>query len=137
MTKVKTEKVEGGKFTVESVKWSWSKSVKSPGVYRDDEFIRSKTKEEALEAVNYMLTHPKGLTYTITVEVDGEYITYWRHSMPCLGGLVKYRDSHGDRHFMNPYFPRDISVAYPEGNNVFIGCHLHINSYLYTLNNFS
>ena len=40
--------------------------------------------------------------------------------MPCLGGLVKYRDSHGKQHFMNPYFPRDIRVAFPEGDIVFI-----------------
>lgn len=110
-------------FKVETVKWSWAKAVKSPGVYRDDQFVRSKTKDEALDAIDFLMKTPSGLTYTITVLRDGEYLTYWRHSMPCLGGLVKYRDSHGAKHFMNPYFPRDISVAFPEGDITFIACH--------------
>ena len=111
------------KFVVETVKWSWPKTVQNPSVYRDDEFVRSKTKEEALNAVDFLLTKPKGLTYTITTHRDGEYFTYYRHSMPCLGGLVKYKDSHGETHFMNPYFPRDIRVPFPEGDIVYIGCH--------------
>lgn len=110
-----------GKFKIEKVKWSWREEVQAKTVYRDDEFVRSKTKEEALEAIEFLLIKPRGLTYTITVFKDGEYLTYWRHSMPCLGGLVKYRDSHGERYFMNPYFPRDISVAFPEGDITFIG----------------
>jgi hypothetical protein len=105
------------------VKWEWAKSVASPEVYRDDEFVRTKTKEEALAAIDFLMSQPKGLTYTITVLREDEYFTYWRHSMPCLGGLVKYRDSHGERHYMNPFFPRDIYVAYPEGENIFIACH--------------
>lgn len=108
---------------IETLKWSWASTVQSPGVYRDDEFVRSKTKEEALEVIDYLMGRPQGLTYTITVLREGEYITYWRHSMPCLGGLVKYRDSHGERHYMNPYFPRDIRVMYPEGDNIFIACY--------------
>lgn len=110
-------------FKVESVKWSWAKTVKLPEVYRDDEFVCSKTKEEALEAIDFLMKTPRGLTYTITVCRDDEYFTYWRHSMPCLGGLVKYRDSHGAQHFMNPYFPRDIRVAFPKGDITFIACH--------------
>jgi hypothetical protein len=110
-------------FTVEKVKWEWAEKVQSKNVYRDDEFVRSKTKEEALQVVDFMLNAPKGLTYTITVFKENQYFTYWRHSMPCLGGLVKYRDSHGERHFMNPYFPRDIRVAFPDGDIVYIGCH--------------
>lgn len=111
------------KFKIESVKWSWSKPVKSKDVYRDDEFVRTKTKARALKAIDFLMSQPKGLTYTITVKRDGEYFTYFRHSMPCLGGLVKYRDSHGERHFMNPYFPRDICVPFPEGEIVFIACY--------------
>lgn len=107
---------------IETVKWSWAAPVQSKNVYRDDEFVRSKTKEEALEAIDYLMTNPRGLTYTITVFRDGEYLTYWRHSMPCLGGLVKYRASHGDRYYMNPYFPRDIYVAFPEGDITYIAC---------------
>jgi len=107
---------------IETVKWSWADTVQSKNIYRDDEFVRSKTKEEALQAIDFLMTQPRGLTYTITVFRDEEYITYWRHSMPCLGGLVKYRDSHGERHFMNPYFPRDIRVAFPEGEIVYIAC---------------
>lgn len=110
-------------FKVETVKWSWAKAVQCPDVYRDDEFVRTKTKEEALEAIDFLMKTPQGLTYTITVLRDDAYFTYWRHSMPCLGGLVKYRDSHGEKHFMNPYFPRDIYVAFPEGDIVFIGYH--------------
>ena len=110
-------------FKIETVKWSWAATVQSKNVYRDDEFVRSKTAEEALEAIDFLMSTPRGLTYTITVLRDGDYYTYWRHSMPCLGGLVKYRDSHGEKHFMNPYFPRDIYVAYPEGDTVYIACH--------------
>ncbi len=111
------------KFAIQTVKWTWADKVQNKGVYRDDEFAKTKTKEEALEVTAFMLTQPKGLTYTITVKRDDGYYTYWRHSMPCLGGLVKYRDSHGEKYFMNPYFPRDIRVAYPEGDTVYIGCH--------------
>lgn len=110
-------------FKVETVKWTWAEAVQSKNVYRDDEFVRSKTKEEALAAIDFLMTKPVGLTYTITVFRDGEYLTYWRHSMPCLGGLVKYHDSHGPRYFMNPYFPRDIRVAFPEGEIVYIALH--------------
>jgi hypothetical protein len=110
-------------FKVETVKWSWAEAVQSKNVYRDDEFVRSKTKEESLEAIDFLMGKPVGLTYTITVLKDGEYLTYWRHSMPCLGGLVKYRDSHGQRYFMNPYFPRDIRVAFPEGEITYIACY--------------
>lgn len=110
------------KFKIETVKWTWADAVQSKNVYRDDEFVRTKTKEEALEAIDFLMGQPKGLTYTITVFRDGEYFTYWRHSMPCLGGLVKYRDSHGSDHYMNPYFPRDIRVAFPAGEIVFISC---------------
>lgn len=111
------------KFKVEVVKWQWAEAVQSKNVYRDDEFVRTKTAEEALAAIDFLMATPKSLTYTITVLRDGEYFTYWRHSMPCLGGLVKYRDSHGPKHFMNPYFPRDIYVPYPEGDTVYIACH--------------
>jgi hypothetical protein len=110
-------------FKVETVKWTWAEAVQSKSVYRDDQFVSTKTKEEALKAIDFLMKTPAGLTYTITVFRDDSYLTYWRHSMPCLGGLVKYRDSHGKRHFMNPYFPRDIRVAFPEGDIVFIACH--------------
>jgi len=110
-------------FTIEIVKWTWPDKVKNKAVYRDDEFVVSSTKKEAIEAIDFLLNKPQGLTYTITVYRDKKYFTYYRHSMPCLGGLVKYRDSHGDNHFMNPYFPRDIRVAFPEGKIIFIGCH--------------
>lgn len=113
---------DGKTFKIEKVKWSWTEKVQNKSVYRDDEFVRTATKEDALEAQKFLLSNPKGLTYAITVCRDGEYFTYYRHSMPCLGGLVKYRDSHGEKHFMNPYFPRDISVAFPEGDITFIGC---------------
>jgi hypothetical protein len=112
-------------FKIETSKWSWAKEVKNKDVYRDEEFVRSKTKEEALEATGFLLNKPRGLTYTITVFRDGEYFTYFRHSMPCLGGLVKYRDSHGSKYFMNPFFPRDIYVAFPEGDITFIGVYLN------------
>lgn len=110
-------------FKIETVKWKWADKVQSKEVYRDDEFVRAKTPEESLAAIDFLMQRPQGLTYTITVVRDGEYFTYYRHSMPCLGGLVKYRDSHGEKHFMNPYFPRDIRVAYPDGDTVFIACH--------------
>lgn len=110
-------------FKIETVKWSWPAAVQCKNVYRDDEFVRAKTKEEALKSIGFLLNQPKGLTYSITVFKNDEYFTYFRHSMPCLGGLVKYRDSHGAKHFMNPYFPRDIRVAFPEGDIVYIGCH--------------
>lgn len=109
-------------MNIESVKWSWAAAVQSKNVYRDDEFIRSKTKEEALQAIDLLMGQPKGLTYAITVFREGEYFTHYRHSMPCLGGLVKYRDSHGERYSMNPYFPRDIRVAFPDGDITFIAC---------------
>ncbi len=111
-------------FTIETMKWTWAETVKNPAVYRDDEFVRTNTKEESLEAIEFLMGKAKGLTYTITTfREDGMYYTYFRHSMPCLGGLVKYRDSHGEKHFMNPYFPRDIRVAFPEGEIIYIGCH--------------
>jgi hypothetical protein len=110
-------------FKIETVKWSWPFRVHNKSVYRDDEFVRSKTKEETLQAIGFLLNKPKGLTYSITVFRNNEYFTYFRHSMPCLGGLVKYRDSHGDRYFMNPYFPRDIRVSFPEGDIIYIGCY--------------
>lgn len=110
------------KFKIEKVKWNWPEKVKSKNVYRDDEFIQTNTKEEAIKSIDFLLSKKKrGLTYTITVFKDEKYFTYFRHSMPCLGGLVKYWDSHGDRYFMNPYFPRDIRVMFPEGDIVFIG----------------
>ena len=112
-------------FKIELIKWTWPAEVKSPIVYRDDEFVRTKTKEEALDAIEYLMSRPVGLTYTITVFSDNEYFTYFRHSMPCLGGLVKYKDSHGSRYSMNPYFPRDIKVAFPEGDITYIACHRH------------
>lgn len=121
--KLPTQRARTLTFTIETVKWTWPEAVKNKEVYRDDEFIRTKTAEEALAAIDFLMGKPRGLTYTITVLRDGEYFTYYRHSMPCFGGLVKYRDSHGARHFMNPYFPRDIRVAYPEGDTVFIACH--------------
>ena len=108
---------------IETVKWSWAKAVKNKEVYRDDEFVKTKTKAGALNAIELCMSQAKGLTYTITVFRDGHYYTYFRHSMPCLGGLVKYKDSHGEKYYMNPYFPRDIRVAYPEGDTIFIACH--------------
>lgn len=108
---------------VETVKWQWAEAVQKKDIYRDYELIRSKTKEEALASIDYLMTIPKGRTYTITVLQDEQYLTYFFHSMPCLGGLAKYKDHHGDKHFMNPYLPRDIRVAFPEGEVVFIGVH--------------
>lgn len=108
-------------FKIETVKWSWPDKVESKHIYRDDQFVRTKTKEEALGAVDFLLNKPEGLTYTITVFRDGEYFTYFRNLMPCLGGLVKYLASHGDRYYMNPYFPRDIKVSFPEGEIIYIG----------------
>lgn len=115
------------KFKIERVKWTWPKNVKSKNVYRDDEFVETNSQEEAIEAIDFLINQPKGLTYTITVFRDGKYFTYYRHSMPCLGGLVKYRDSHGECHFMNPYFPRDIRVMFPEGNITYIACRGQMN----------
>ena len=109
-------------FEIKTVKWEWAKPVQSKGVYRDDEFVQTSSKEEALEATKFLCEKPKGCTYTITVQRDDDFFTYFRHSMPCLGGWVKYQASHGDDHHMNPYFPRDIKVAYPEGDTVLIGC---------------
>ena len=109
-------------FKIEQVKWSWAEPVKNKNVYRDDEFVVTSTKDETLKAIDFLLNQPKGLTYTITVKRDGKYYTHYRHSMPCLGGLVKYADSHGkDKYWMNPYFPRDIKVAFPDGDIKFIG----------------
>lgn len=110
------------KFKIETVKWSWAQAVERKNVYRDDEFVRTKTKDEALQAVDFLMNQARGLTYCITVFRDNEYFTYFRHSMPCLGGLVKYRASHGDTYFMNPYFPRDIYVAFPDGEITYIAC---------------
>lgn len=109
---------------VEKVKWKWAETVQRKEVYRDDEFIRTTTKEEALKAVDFFMSKGQGgYLYTITVLREGEYFTYLRSPMPCYGGLVKYKDSHGDRYWMNPYFPRDIYVAYPEGDTVLIAVH--------------
>lgn len=110
-------------FKIETAKWKWAEKVQSKSVYRDEEFVVTATKEEALDAIKYLMGRATGLTYTITVERDGKFYTHFRHSMPCLGGLVKYRDSHGPTYFMNPYFPRDIYVAFPEGNITYIACH--------------
>lgn len=108
---------------IETVKWQWAAPVQSKGVYRDEEFVRTKTKDEALKAIDYLMNKPSGLTYTITVKRDGEFFTYYRRNMPCLGGLVKYADSHGKKdHWMNVYFPRDIYVAFPEGDIIYIAC---------------
>lgn len=109
-------------FTIEKVKWEWPEPVKSKDVYRDDEFVKTTTKKQAIEATKFLCKKQQGCTYTITVRRGRNYFTYYRHSMPCLGGWVKYRDSHGEKHYMNPYFPRDIRVAYPEGDTVLIGC---------------
>jgi hypothetical protein len=124
------KKAKIGKAGIETLKWKWAKEVKNPGVYRDEEFVRNKTKAGALKTIDHLMGQAAGITYTITVrkdtkdvEGDWKYYTYFRHSMPCLGGLVKYRDSHGERYFMNPYFPRDIYVAYPEGKTIFVACH--------------
>lgn len=108
-------------FKIEKVKWSWISTVTSKHIYRDDEFVRTKTKEEAIDAIEFLLNQPKGLTYTITVYRDGEYFTYFRHSMPCWGGFAKYRADHGKKYFMNPYFPRDIYVSFPKGDIIFLG----------------
>ncbi len=108
---------------IESVEWSWAEAVKRKEVYRKDEFIQSDSREEALLAIDFLMGKHCGLTYTITVIRDSKYFTYFRHSMPCYGGFVKYRDSHGEKHFMNPFFPRDIRVAYPEGDTVFLACY--------------
>lgn len=107
---------------IETATWSWPEAVEKKEVYRDEEFVRTQTKEQALEAIEFLMEQPseRTPTYTITVFRDGEYFTYWRHSMPCLGGLVKYAVTHGDRYYMNPYFPRDIKVMFPEGEIVFI-----------------
>ena len=115
------------KFKIEKVKWSWPKAVANKSVYRDDEFIQTKTREEALKAINFLMSKRKGLTYTITVFRDEKYFTYFRHSMPCLGGLVKYKASHGKRYFMNPYFPRDIRVMFPEGDIIYIALWGNVN----------
>ena len=111
-------------FKLETVKWEWAKPVKNKSVYRDDQFIRSKSKEEAIAATDYLLkNHVQGLTYTITVFRDGEFFTYLRDRQPCYGSLCKYADQHGPDHHYNPYFPRDIYVAFPEGEITFIGVH--------------
>lgn len=106
---------------IKKVAWKWPAAVKRPEVYRDHEYVVSKTKEEALEAIDFLLKQPKGLTYTTTVYVEGEYRTYYLYNMPCLGGWVKYKDTHGDKYAMNPYFPRDIYVNFPDGEVVFLG----------------
>lgn len=108
-------------FSIETLKWVWHKNVRQPDIYRDHQVIRTKTKEEALESVHFLLKQPKGNTYTITVLQNDEYVTYFMYSMPCLGGLVKYRDHSGEAFYMNPYLPRDIKVAFPEGEVIYIG----------------
>ena len=117
-----TETAKPIKFKIKTIKWTWPKDVQSKNVYRDDEFVQTNTREEAIKAIDFLMAQRKGLTYTITVLRDEKYFTYFRHSMPCLGGLVKYKASHGDRHFMNPYFPRDIRVMFPEGEIIFVAC---------------
>lgn len=115
-------KIEAKKdFVIETLEWKWHPNVKSPNVYRKEEFIRSSTKNEALDAAKFLLNKPVGLTYTITVERNEDFFTYYRHSQPCYGSLCKYFDQHGPEHFYNPYFPRDIKVAFPEGEIIFIG----------------
>ena len=64
-------------FTIEKIKWTWADKVQSKNVYRDDEFVRAKTKEEALEAIDFLISPSKGLTYTITVFRDGESYRDW------------------------------------------------------------
>lgn len=110
-------------FKIETSKWSWAEPVKNKNVYRNEEFVVSKTKEKSLDAIDFLMSQAEGNTYTITILRDKQYITYFRHSMPCLGGLAKYRDSHGEKYSMNPYFPRDISVAFPEGKIIYIACY--------------
>lgn len=109
---------------IETAPWTWADNVVNKGVYRDEEFVRTQSKEDAILAIDFLMGRNSGLTYTITVLRDGEYFTYFRHSMPCYGGLVKYKDSHGEKYSMNPYFPRDIRVAYPEGETIFIACYV-------------
>lgn len=114
-------KMKRTKFTIHKVAWKWPETVKNPEVYRDDEYVVSKTQNAALSAIDFLCKKPRGLTYTITVRRGDTYYTYYRHDMPCYGGLVKYKDSHGDTHSMNPYFPRDIKVMFPEGEIIYIG----------------
>ncbi len=113
-------------FTIETVPWTWAKSVRNPGVYRDHQLIKTATKEEAVEAIAFLMHNSQisNYTYTITVLRDGEYFTYFMFGMPCFGGLVKYKDHHGEKYSMNPYLPRDIYVAFPEGEVVYIGVHI-------------
>ena len=112
-------------FKIESIAWKWKPEVKRPEIYRPDEFIKTETKKEALEAAEFLLSKPQGTTGIITVKRDDGYFTYYRHSMPCLGFLVRYADSHGkEKYWMNPYFPRDICVAFPEGEIIFIGVYV-------------
>jgi len=111
------------KFKITKEKWEWAEPVEEKQIYRDEEYVITDTKEEALEAIAFLMNQAKGLTYTITVKRDDKYFTYFRHSMPCYGGLVKYRASHGEAYSMNPYFPRDIYVAFPEGEIIYIGIH--------------
>lgn len=109
-------------MNIEKVEWEWVEAVKNKKVYRPYEFIRTKTKEEALDAIAFIFGDlDPGTHYTITVLKDGAYLTYKFNNMPCLGGLVKYKDTHGDAYSMNPYFPRDIQLAFPDGELVFIG----------------
>ena len=42
------------KFKIEIVKWSWPEAVKSPNVYRDDEFVRTKTKAQAIKDIDFL-----------------------------------------------------------------------------------
>lgn len=114
-------------MNMETIKWEWPEPVVSKHIYRDDEFVRTATKEDALNAIDFLMKKAKQIgssyNYTITVFRDGEFFTFFRHSMPCYGGLVKYRDSHGERYWMNPYFPRDIKLTFPEGDIHFIACY--------------
>lgn len=106
---------------IEKITWAWPDAVKRKDVRRDYELIRTATKEEALEAIDMFFKNKRGYHYVLTVFHNGEYITYNFPNMPCLGGLAKYKDAHGDKYFMNPYLPRDIYYMFPEGTPVFIG----------------
>ncbi len=110
------------KFTIETLKWKWPNGVKT-AAYRDHHLIRTSTPEEALEAIDFLMESPQvsTYTYTITVRQEEKYLTYFMFGMPCWGGLAKYKSVHGEQHFLNPYLPPDIPVAFPEGEIIYIG----------------
>lgn len=114
------------KFKITTQPWKWADAVRDKHIYRDEEFIVTDCRDEALESAEFLLQKsPACLTYTITVYRDNNYYTYFRHSMPCMGGLAKYCDTHGaEKHYYNPYFPRDIKVSFPEGEIIYIGYYL-------------